>query len=122
MWHQLYCFCICELSVVIFAVCEKSVVTRDSWQFVVILGLSYVMITPCRSHYTIPTPRSEWVVINHVSLNLSYRVLPGLWSGSHTSRLPQLICVILVVRVVEATDVLEIVCWILGSYKLMPAV
>ena len=40
-------------------------------------------------------------MINQVSLDFSYRGLPGLWSGSHTSRLPQLIGVILVVRVVR---------------------
>ena len=43
-----------------------------------------------------------------------------LWSGSHTSRLPQLIWVVFVVRVIEATDVLKIVCSVLRSYWLMP--
>ena len=64
------CFCFCELSVVVFAICEKSVVTRDYWHISVILGLSSVVI-PCRSHYTVTAPRSKWVVINHMSLNLS---------------------------------------------------
>ena len=109
-----YCFCICELSVVVFAVLKKN------WHFVVILGLSFVMISPCRSHCTITTPRSEWVVIKHVSLNFSCRGLRWLWSGCHTSRLLRLICAVLVVRVVDAKDVLEIICWILWSYGLMP--
>ena len=56
------CFCICEVSVVIYTVCEESAVTRDYWHFVVILGLSSVVITRCRSHYTMTTPRSEWAL------------------------------------------------------------
>ena len=43
-----------------------------------------------------------------------------VWSGSHTSRLAQLISVILVVRVIEATDVLKIVCSVLRSHGLKP--
>ena len=61
-----------------------------------------------------------FLVPNHVRLNFSCRGLPWLWSGSHTSRLLQLIRDVLVVRVVEATDVLVIVCWILWSDKLIP--
>ena len=82
--------CVCELSIVIFAVCAS------------------VMIAPGRCHDTMTTPRSEWVVIHHVGLNFSRRRFSGLRSGSHASRLSQCIGVRLVVRVVEATDVLRI--------------
>ena len=44
-------------------------------------------------------------MIKHMSLNFLCRRLPWLWSGSHTSRLAQLLCIVLVVRVMEATSV-----------------
>ena len=61
-------------------------VTRDCWHFVVILGLSSVVITLCRSHYTTTAPRSEWVVINHMSPNFICRWLSWLRSGHRCSQ------------------------------------
>ena len=60
-------------------------------------------------------------MISHLSLNFQRRRLPWLWSGSHISGLAQLICVFLVVRVIEATDVLKIVSSILRSYGRKPS-
>ena len=73
-----------------------------------------------RSHKILLALRCN-IMINHMSLNFLCRRLPWLWSGSHTSRLAQLIGVFLVVRVIEDSGLFcDIACWILRSYRLKP--
>ena len=71
----------------------------------------------------ITAPRSKWIKINHMRLNFPCRKLSRLWSGSHTSRLAQLISVILVLRVPKVYRieiVYNTICWNLQSYRRKP--
>ena len=62
-------------------------------------------------------------MINHMRLNFLYRRLSWLWSASHTSRLAQLISVIIILhffRVHGLEIVFNVICWNLQSYRLIP--
>ena len=95
------CHCFCEVSVIVFAVCEKAVVTRDYWNFVVILGLSSLLHNS-GTKIGMGSDQSY-----EPQLHLPMASLVVVWLSYLQT--PQLICIIHVVHVVEVTDVLKIV-------------